>query len=124
MAMLDHAQDLPDDAAQLKALVASYTAEIAAHKAEIQARDLLIEKLKHQLAGLRRHRFGAKSEALDQLELLLEGEEIAAAADETKIERASRPEPKGQPKRKPLPDHLPRDEWDSGAKPAGAAAAS
>jgi transposase len=103
MAMLDPAQTLPDDAAQLKAMVVAY-------EAEIRTRDLLIEKLKHQLAGLRRHRFGAKSESLDQLELLLEGEEIAAAADEAKIERASRPEPKGQPKRKPLPDHLPRDE--------------
>jgi transposase len=110
MAMLDDAQNLPDDTAQLKAIVVAREAEIAAHKSEIRARDLLIEKLKHQLAGLRRHRFGAKSEALDQLELLLEGEEIAAAADETKIERASRPEPKGQPKRKPLPDHLPRDD--------------
>ena len=102
MVMLDHAQDLPDDTVQLKAMVVAYVAEI-------RTRDLLIEKLKHQLAGLRRHRFGAKSEALDQLELLLEGEEIAAAA-EVQVETASRSEPKGQPKRKPLPDHLPRDE--------------
>ena len=102
MVMLDHAQDLPDDTVQLKAMVVAYVAEI-------RTRDLLIEKLKHLLAGLRRHRFGAKSEALDQLELLLEGEEIAAAA-EVQVETASRSEPKGQPKRKPLPDHLPRDE--------------
>jgi len=94
---------MPDAAAELKAMVVAY-------EAEIRARDLLIEKLKHQLAGLRRHRFGAKSEALDQLELLLEGEEIVAAANEAKIERSSRQEPKGQPKCKPLPDHLPREE--------------
>ncbi len=62
------------------------------------------------LTGLRRHRFGAKFEALDQLELLLESEEVAAAAGEAKIDRASRQEPKGRPKRKPLPDHLPREE--------------
>ena len=106
--MLDARNSLPDDAAALKAIVVAREAEIAAHKSEIRARDLLIEKLKHQLAGMRRHRFGARSEALDQLELLLEGEEIAAAADEFKVERAVGA--KLQPKRKPLPDHLPRDE--------------
>ncbi|MFQ5939807.1 MAG: IS66 family transposase [Alphaproteobacteria bacterium] len=110
--MLDPGQSLPEDTAQLKAMVVAREAEIAAHKAEIRTRDLMIEKLKHQLAGLRRHRFGARSEALDQLELLLEGEEIAQAAemaaDEVNVETA--PPPKAQPKRKPLPDHLPRDE--------------
>ncbi len=87
MDMLDARDSLPDDAAELKAMVVVREAEIAAQKteimardAEIRTRDLMIEKLKHQLAGLRRHRFGAKSEALDQLELLVEGEEIAAAA--------------------------------------------
>jgi transposase len=115
MAMLDDARNLPDDPAQLKAMLVAREAEIATQKSEIRARDaeirsrdLLIEKLKQQLAGLRRHRFGSRSEVLDQLELLLEGEEIAAAADEVKVEMAV--PPKAQPKRKPLPDHLPRDE--------------
>jgi transposase len=58
---------------------------------------------------LRRHQFGARSEAIDQLELTLEDEEIAQAA-----ERSSDPPgievSKGRPKRKPLPDHLPRNE--------------
>jgi len=47
----------------------------------VKSRDLLIEKPKHQLAGMQRHRFGASSEALDQLTLMLEDEEIAAAAE-------------------------------------------
>lgn len=38
---------------------------LAQRDAEIRAKDLLIEKLKLQLANLRRHRFGSKSEALD-----------------------------------------------------------
>ena len=54
---------------------------VLASRAELRNRDLLIEKLKHQLAGLRRQRFGAGSEALDQLELELEDEEIARAAE-------------------------------------------
>ncbi len=121
MDMLEARDSLPDDAAELKAMVVAREAEIATQKAEIVARDaeirtrdLMIEKLKHQLAGMRRHRFGSRSEVLDQLELLLEGEEIAQAAEmataEVKIERASHQEQKAQPKRKPLPDHLPRDE--------------
>ena len=42
---------------------------LAEQSAELRARDLLIEKLKHQLAGHNRHRFGASSEGLDQLQL-------------------------------------------------------
>ncbi len=103
MAMLEVAQNLPDNPAQLKDMVAVL-------RTDLKSRDILIEKLKHQLSGLRRHRFGAGSEALDQLEMMLEGEEIAAASQEAGEERTVRSKPKGQPKRKPLPDHLPRDE--------------
>ena len=105
--MLEAAHSLPDDIAALKAMVLASRAELAARDAELHNRDLLIEKLKHQLAGLRRQRFGATSEALDQLELGIEDEEIARAAEVL-------PEPpaatKSQPKRRPLPDHLPREE--------------
>ena len=98
--MLDEARTLPDNIAALKAMV-------LASRAELRNRDLLIEKLKHQLAGLRRQRFGTTSEALDQLELGIEDEEIAQAAEAV-------PEPtpgtKRQPKRRPLPGHLPREE--------------
>ena len=100
--MVEAHEGLPDDTAALQAMV-------VARDAELRNRDLLIEKLKHQLAGLRRHRFGARSEALDQLALSLEDEEIARAA-ETSPQMASetRAAPKAQPKRRPLPSHLPR----------------
>ena len=45
----------------------------------VKSQALRIAKLEHQLAGLRRHRFGSTSESLDQLQLRLEDEEIAAA---------------------------------------------
>jgi transposase len=105
----------------LQALLAEKEAEIAARdkdladlKAQLRGRDFLIEKLKHQLAGLRRHRFGSTSKALDQLELTLEEEEIARAA-ETPVEAAAAEAPapdkaKRHPKRQPLPSHLPRSE--------------
>ena len=102
--MLDDAQELPNDPAILKDLVASLASEL-------KSRDLLIEKLKHQLAGQRRHRFGARSESLDQLELTLEEEEIALAAEApVRQDTAAAPDKKRQPKRRPLPDHLPRNE--------------
>lgn len=88
-------------------------AQIARQSADLHARDLLIEQLKLQLANLRRHRFGAKSEALDsiieQLELALEeAEERAACSRQKQCPDAG--DDKGQAKRKPLPDHLPRED--------------
>jgi len=111
IAMLEAPQNLPEEAADLRALLASREVEIIGFKAELRSRDVLIEKLKHQLAGLRRHRFGATSEALDQLELTLEEEEIARAAETPATIEADEPvEEKRRPKRKPLPGHLPRNE--------------
>jgi transposase len=114
MAMLEAQKNLPEEAADLRALLASREVEIVGFKAELRSRDLLIEKLKHQLAGLRRHRFGARSESLDQLELTLEDEEIAQAAEAPATTdgdvSSTLDEPKTKPRRKPLPDHLPRNE--------------
>jgi transposase len=62
---------------------------------------------------LRRHRFGQRSEALDQLELTLEDEEIARAGEPPVGEDVTDPTtdtPKGKPKRKPLPGHLARND--------------
>ena len=102
--MLHDAQTLPDDPSVLKGLVASLTSEL-------KSRDILIEKLKHQLAGLRRHQFGSRAESLDQLELTLEEEEIARAAEQRAADPVqSSHESRSQPKRRPLPDHLPRNE--------------
>ena len=66
--MLEARQNLPEEAADLRVLLASREVEIIGFKAELHSRDLLIVKLKHQLFGLRRHQFGSSSEALDQLE--------------------------------------------------------
>lgn len=74
--MLEAPQNLPEKATDLRAMRASREIEIIGFKAELHSRVLLIEKLKHQLAGLRRHQFGSRLESLDQLELTLEEEEI------------------------------------------------
>jgi len=88
--------ELPDDVDALKGMVISQSFEL--------------EKLRSQIAGLRRHQFGVKSEALDQLEMLLDDMEARQAQvidPDTLPETA---DPKDQPKRKALPDHLPREE--------------
>ena len=56
--MLDDVQKLPDDPSVLKGLLASLASEL-------KVRDILIEKLKHQLVGLRRHQFGSRSKRGD-----------------------------------------------------------
>ena len=65
--MLDNAKILPNEPAALKGLVTSLAWKM-------KSRALFIEKLRHQLAGMRQHRFGSRSEALDQLALRLEDE--------------------------------------------------
>ena len=100
--MLDNAKNLPDNPAELKGLVVALASEL-------KSQAMLIEKLKHQLSGMRRHRFGSTSEAMDQLEFALEEEEIAASADNGAGADEAAP-PKEKPKRKPLPEYLPRNE--------------
>ena len=102
--MLDDASKLPDDPQELKSVAVQLATTVKALALEI-------ERLKHQLAGHLRHRFGSKSEASDQLDLQLrlEEEETAAVRVAPTIDEGE-PEPKEKPKRKPLPSTLPRIE--------------
>ncbi len=107
-------------AERLQAELARKEIEIAANAAEIHAKTLHIEKLKMQLAVLRRARFGRSSEKLDrdieQLELLigeLEEEEAESIARAQAAGPAGHSQPalreRRHPVRKPLPPHLPRE---------------
>jgi transposase len=112
--------ELPDDPDALRAFAMACQAELKAAELSVQLRTLEIEKLKAQIAKLRRMHFGRSSEKLnrkiDQLELRLEELESGAAEDDAKIESATESEDslpvrlRNRPKRKPLPDHLPREE--------------
>mgnify|MGYP001359788303 CR=1 FL=1 len=122
---------LPDDIAELKrrlietvAQLSSRDAELAAAKNGLVVTQLTIEKLKAQIAKLRRSKFGASSErierVLEQLELALE--EAEAAKAEAIAAQPQQPEPdaangEAQPtetakpekkKRRQLPPELPR----------------
>ena len=116
--------DLPSDPDALRAFalacqgeLAAATAELQAAKLAVQLRTLEIEKLKFQIAKLRRMQFGRSSERLtrqiEQFELRLEELEAGEAEEISKAAAEDQPLPirEGKrPKRKPLPDHLPRQE--------------
>ena len=105
---MDHVSATPDNYATL---LAEKNERISMCEAEIKAQALMIQKLKHQLAGHRQHRFGQKSEALDQLGLqLAEDEEIAAALTSDETDDVPSVDEKTPPKRKPLPANLLRHE--------------
>jgi transposase len=115
---------LPSDPDALRAFaracqseLAAVTAEHAAARLAVQLRTLEIEKLKFQIAKLRRMQFGRSSERLtrriEQLELRLEELEAGEAEETSKAATEDQPLPLREgirPKRKPLPDHLPRRE--------------
>ena len=101
--MLNDLDITPDDPAELR-VVNRLLAD------EVKALSLKVEQLQHQLHGHNRHRFGSKSEQLDQLSLTFEEDEaIAEAASEPHSETpTAEGKPPRQHSRKPLPDHLER----------------
>src|SRR5271170_688842 len=98
--------DLPSEPALLQHLIRKMAAAV-------EHRDGAIERLKSIIKQLQRAQFGRRSERLDpdQLALALEDLDADLARLEEKqpvIGEAETAKPK--PKRKPLPDHLEREE--------------
>jgi transposase len=123
--MIEAAGQDGEEVARLRTLVAEQAAalktaqaEAAAAKAGLIAKSLEIEKLKIQIARLRRMQFGRSSEKLsheiEQLELRLEELEMAEAANAAEADEAvpASDTASARPKttRRPLPEHLPRTE--------------
>ena len=109
------AADLPDDPAELRRLASGLQHDVVVLEAAMAAQALLVEKLKHQLALLRRARFGRSSEKLDaqieQFELLIgDLEETAAEVQATRSQTATPMPAERKPSvRAPLPSHLPTE---------------
>ncbi len=108
-----NAADLPNDINALKALLLARDEKILGLEAQLNTRAAEIEHLKLMIAKLRRMQFGRKSEKLDhqieQLELQLEDLQADEAEAEREMPEADRA-PRKKSVRRPLPDHLPRDE--------------
>lgn len=101
--MVNGLKSLPDDPVELQGMVTLLASEV-------KSQAMFVEKLQHQLHGANRHHFGSTPEALDQLQLSLENEEIAAATRQSGTPEPKASEPKNKPRRKPLPEHLERNE--------------
>jgi transposase len=102
--------DLPKDISALRALVIERDTQLSGLRSALQHRDAQIEKLKLQIARLKRMQFGKSSEKLseqiEQLELLIEELETPAQAAPAPV--AAQIPVKSKPVRRPLPEHLPR----------------
>ena len=96
---------LPDDVETLKRLVIE-------HATALHSERLLVEKLKLQIARLKRMQFGCSSERRDeqiaQLELIVEELEARLPSQDDAQQSANQGNA-NKPARKPLPDHLPRE---------------
>ena len=97
---------LPNDVETLKRLVIEQASALYSER-------LLLEKLKLQIARLRRMQFGSSSEKhgerIAQLELLVEAlESNLLPQEDTASIALPAASAKDKPARKPLPDHLPR----------------
>jgi transposase len=113
-------EDLPDDIAVLKQIIAAMARDAATAQTEIA-------KLKFQLARYRRAEFGRSSEQLaretEQLELAIEtletdqAERLSTVASEAAVIVETMAEAQ-KPARRPFPEHLPREEVRHRAAPA------
>jgi transposase len=108
---------LPTDPAALRSFAQACQDALKAAELAVQFKALEIEKLKVQIARLRRMQFGRSSERLDrqieQLELRLEELETGVAEDAAHSEPSNPPpaaEPRSKAQRQKLPEHLKRQE--------------
>jgi len=120
LAELDSLDLDPVAKSQVAAMFQTLLAQVERDAKTIQAKDLKIETLTHELAHIRRIRFGVKSETLsplqrDLFEETLDTDLAAIAAEVEQLQDDQPGDTVAKPKRpragrQPLPDHLPRIE--------------
>lgn len=120
LAELDHLDLNPAAKTQMAAMIQALLDQAVRDAKTIQAKDCKIEALTHELAQLRRIRFGVKSEMLSPLQrdVFEETWDTDLSAIEAEVEQLQDDQPcetVAKPKRpragrQPLPEHLPRIE--------------
>src|SRR5881227_3429651 len=104
------------DAQQLREFAAGLIETLAGKDRELRCKQLKIEQLTHEMAVLKRWKFAARSEQLHGVQRSLLDEAIDADLEAISAELEAlrsperRPLVKDQPRRSPLPAHLPRVE--------------
>ena len=113
---------LPRDLAQMNAqelrdLATALVTQVTEKDLELKFKQLKIDQLTHEMAILKRWRFGRRSEQLDPAQRSLLEESIDEDLEAISLElealrgRPQRPQPpKDKPRRTALPAHLPRRE--------------
>jgi transposase len=120
LAELDHLDLNPAAKTQVAAMIQALLNQTERDAKTIQAKDCKIEALTHELAQLRRIRFGVKSEILSPLQrdVFEETLDTDLSAIEAEVEQLRDDQPcetvvkpkRPRAGRQPLPDHLPRIE--------------
>jgi transposase len=107
------AADLPNDVEALRSLLIERNAKLEATEALLIFKNLELEKLRFEIAYLKRMKYGRSSEQLDrellQMQLSIEDLEASLAAKPAEVRPAPK-EPAQKPVRRPLPERLPREQ--------------
>jgi transposase len=117
---MPQAADLPNDVEALRSLVVERSVALAASSAKLEAAEALLlfqklelERLRFEIARLKRAKYGRSSEALDreltQMQLSIEDMEASLAAKPAEVRPAPK-EPPEKPVRRALPEQLPREQ--------------
>ena len=114
------AADLPNDVEALKGIIiqrevvlSERTARLEVAEALLISQKLELEKLRFEIACLKRSKYGRSSEQLDRelLQMQLSIEDLEASLAAKPIEVRPAPQQQGQkPVRRPLPEQLPREQ--------------
>jgi transposase len=105
--------ELPNDIEALRRIVLERSAKLEVAEALLISQKLELEKLRFQIAYLKRMKYGRSSEQLDgellQMQLIIEDLETSLAEKPLQVRPALK-EPPAKPARRPLPAELPREE--------------
>jgi transposase len=109
---MSNAADLPNNVEVLKGLVRDHSRALEVAEALCISQKLELEKLRFQIAVLKRERYGRSSEQLDQqlTQMQLSIEDLESSLAERPPEVCPAKDPAEKPIRRPLPAHLPREE--------------
>src|SRR3990170_2262641 len=110
-AMATNPKDLPSDPAAVQQMLLRTLAQLDAAQAALAAKEYELERVRHWLQQMLRHRYGQKRERVDENQLFLFAAEIASRGEEPPEPKPATSEPRPVPPghgRQRLPQSLER----------------
>src|SRR5580692_169597 len=109
---MPQAAELPNDVEALRRIILERNTKLEVAEALLLSQKLELEKLRFEIAYLKRMKYGRSSEQLDRelVQMQLSIEDLEASLAEKPIEVRPTPKPSEKPARRPLPAELPREE--------------